>query len=536
MARGDFLNDPDSLPGPKVQAGRPLTVAADRGLTATDYNAIRDAALDLHDRTSGWVSVTEKRFAGGADPTGVADSTAAIQAAITHAMLTGKTLWVPDGTFRIDSVITIPNDGATPPKQKPLKIVGAGAHMSGRGTAVNGGTVLDLRGVGPYGKIVTSGLGLVEATGVTFSDDSGDATPFIYTTNTTLKIHENGFIGSKIGENCDQDAIILGGTQEIEGQGGLDHGFQGYGTVIRDNYFNKIRRAVYGRTFANAVIVRDNTVWSSAGSNLADGAAIEFDNVAAGATQYDTGNVIDGNLIEATNYPYPIKLGRATQNTISGNNIFDATATTLAAVRFESTAVQNILIDGYTPGSLAKVSDASTGQVNTHIAIDQGVASRLASQGTYVFRAEGDGVVQESATSSVPYAHFRTPSGDAVYQRRGGTAGLPGILFFSLPFGGAAQQLAYLRNTGAGQAEFQVIGATYSGFATPDGPMVLKPKAGDPIRLGSLTGPLVKWGTGSPNTVVIAPVGSLFLRTDGGAGTSLYVKEVGGDANGWVGK
>jgi hypothetical protein len=81
-----------------------------------------------------------------------------------------------------------------------------------------------------------------------------------------------------------------------------------------------------------------------------------------------------------------------------------------------------------------------------------------------------------------------------------------------------------------------VIGATYSGFATPDGPMVLKPKAGDPIRLGSLTGPLVKWGTGSPNTVVIAPVGSLFLRTDGGAGTSLYVKEVGGDANGWVGK
>jgi hypothetical protein len=43
-------------------------------------------------------------------------------------------------------------------------------------------------------------------------------------------------------------------------------------------------------------------------------------------------------------------------------------------------------------------------------------------------------------------------------------------------------------------------------------------------------------GTGSPEGVVIASVGSLFTRTDGGAGTTLYVKESGTGNTGWVAK
>jgi hypothetical protein len=43
-------------------------------------------------------------------------------------------------------------------------------------------------------------------------------------------------------------------------------------------------------------------------------------------------------------------------------------------------------------------------------------------------------------------------------------------------------------------------------------------------------------GAGSPETVVTAPVGSLFTRTDGGAGTTLYVKESGSGNTGWIGK
>lgn len=43
-------------------------------------------------------------------------------------------------------------------------------------------------------------------------------------------------------------------------------------------------------------------------------------------------------------------------------------------------------------------------------------------------------------------------------------------------------------------------------------------------------------GTGSPEGVVTATVGALFRRTDGGAGTTLYVKESGSSNTGWVAK
>lgn len=48
---------------------------------------------------------------------------------------------------------------------------------------------------------------------------------------------------------------------------------------------------------------------------------------------------------------------------------------------------------------------------------------------------------------------------------------------------------------------------------------------------------LLKRGTGSPEGVVIADIGTAYLRRDGGAGTTLYVKESGnGLATGWVAK
>jgi hypothetical protein len=43
-------------------------------------------------------------------------------------------------------------------------------------------------------------------------------------------------------------------------------------------------------------------------------------------------------------------------------------------------------------------------------------------------------------------------------------------------------------------------------------------------------------GAGTPLGNVAAPVGSLYTRTDGGAGTTLYVKESGTDASGWAAK
>jgi hypothetical protein len=50
-------------------------------------------------------------------------------------------------------------------------------------------------------------------------------------------------------------------------------------------------------------------------------------------------------------------------------------------------------------------------------------------------------------------------------------------------------------------------------------------------------GPYISAGTGSPLNVVTAPIGSMYFRTDGGASTTLYVKESGtGASTGWVAK
>jgi len=43
-------------------------------------------------------------------------------------------------------------------------------------------------------------------------------------------------------------------------------------------------------------------------------------------------------------------------------------------------------------------------------------------------------------------------------------------------------------------------------------------------------------GSGSPEGVITADIGSIYFRTDGGAGTSFYVKESGTGNTGWVGK
>lgn len=44
----------------------------------------------------------------------------------------------------------------------------------------------------------------------------------------------------------------------------------------------------------------------------------------------------------------------------------------------------------------------------------------------------------------------------------------------------------------------------------------------------------VRTGTGTPEAAITAPVGSVFLRTDGSTGTTFYVKETGSGNTGWT--
>lgn len=49
-------------------------------------------------------------------------------------------------------------------------------------------------------------------------------------------------------------------------------------------------------------------------------------------------------------------------------------------------------------------------------------------------------------------------------------------------------------------------------------------------------GGILRTGVGSPEGVVLAPTGTLYVRQDGEIGATLYVKESGADVTGWVAK
>lgn len=106
-------------------------------------------------------------------------------------------------------------------------------------------------------------------------------------------------------------------------------------------------------------------------------------------------------------------------------------------------------------------------------------------------------------------------------------------------------------NVRAGDGSLPSINNYCFGLSQQDGPFTVNVEAGaefwygdtlgdilmKKMTLGSSAGPTIQSGTGSPLGVVSAPVGSIYLRNDGGAATSLYVKESGAAGNtGWVAK
>lgn len=158
----------------------------------------------------------------GAKGDGTTDDTAAVNAAITAAANAGGgTIYFPKPTskYLILGALTIPYTGpATLPVQPPIRLTGDGSAWNGywATSPVNGSTVLDLQYTGGDGlykaKIDTRGAGKLEIDHLTIEDTSSDNFLFIQTTNTTVHIHDNAFVGNpaNTGTGVTQDAIRLG--------------------------------------------------------------------------------------------------------------------------------------------------------------------------------------------------------------------------------------------------------------------------------------------------------------------------------------
>jgi hypothetical protein len=269
----------------------------------------------------------------------------------------------PAKKYRMDSALTMPDDGTGisglaitgAPKGVPIRIDGGGMFADGinAGVSRTGGAVLDLRynGGGP-GKIDTRYNGFLEITGCTITNlGAADTKPILYGTNTVVWVHHNAFLGhtSKSGTACNQDALVFGGVDTKTVGPGVNEIFAGYGSVVEQNFFDRLRRIVWGRASFNSNMIRDNLVGKNCGATTSE-SAITLDGGTVGAVYIQSGNKVDGNTFEIGGYVRPIRVRNSNRNQFIGNGYYDYQAGLAYVYTFEGTANQTAdtqIIDAY---------------------------------------------------------------------------------------------------------------------------------------------------------------------------------------------
>lgn len=332
---------------------------------------------------------------GTVDVTGVANSNAAWAAAVAAWYAGGGgTIKLPAGRVLVTTQTIVPSgnpiasDATTQP---PLTIKGVGGHYSGQNTLGSGGSrlILTYQGAGDANpmdaQIVTRGLGVLTFDNLVLQDTAvGTNTPFCSTTNTTIKtVNGCAFLGADIGTACKKDAFILGGTMKHPGVAAdyddPNSAFQGYGTSIKDGYYNRIRRSVYGRAYCNHTVIADNMMDKDCGTNLVGGACVEFDGStdleAAGAADadYAYANVVTGNYFHwVGGYYYQVKLRQASRTFVGFNGGSDPGPNHVALVRCESVTDNS----GVVRASFDNEIVCNYDQHSSHLSEDAGSAGK----------------------------------------------------------------------------------------------------------------------------------------------------------------
>lgn len=320
----------------------------------------------------------------GTCPGDATDVTSYVNSAIAASQAFGGTVeLVPGKLYTCLGALTPTYTGTTTPTQKPVRITTRGAASSNGmwpSNALNGGATLDLRYAGAGGtspaKIDTRGAGRMEIDHINLISGGTDNYPFVQTTNTRVDIHDCFVQGNTAnsGSACLQDAFILGGTSTTLGNG-ANAPFQGYGSSIRDNHFDHIRRGVVGQTYCNSIPVERNTFSTTCGNAGTGGGnyggAIEFIGISGSAC---TGNSTRGNTIESTHYLYGVALVYAVQNNIGPDGYWDGSSPFVAGVYVDTTAQYNMVITGAQNDSFPAVADA--GRTTTVITAHQSIPSQ----------------------------------------------------------------------------------------------------------------------------------------------------------------
>lgn len=442
----------------------------------------------------------------GASGDGVTDDTGAFEDAIASAADGIGTVLVPAGRYRITSTITI---------SSAVTVTGVSAAPAGGVQDYDNAfpTLLhDFSGPlflfdGADGNAVSSGGGLEKMRLVQVYGSAGTAY------GSAVKIA--GVDGSHRPSWCKFRALIIEETGNGVWTWALE--FDGAAAALSDMYCGEISSHT------------DNTAAQSAGAIRINGAQVTMYNC---LHYLGERGVVMGDADECGSCQF-------SNVSVSGASTFDNAhdITIIGGIWGDLDFTANVtgnntIIPGRLSGAITNAADNQVGV--------------LYFDPTLEFQAQDYGAFRTNRYFAVP--NNRWFLGERITT---GTAypllGLDGEdACRVLPFGEVPIVLGPIASTTAGQpAGSVIIGKSKSlrgeNNATNGFYPLIAPNTSDQVEIGDATHPLkfhggsvLRAGTGSPEGVVTGNVGDVFHRTDGGSGTTLYVKESGTGTNtGW---
>lgn len=292
-------------------------------------------------------NVTHPDF--GADPTGVADSTAAIEAAINACAATdlnnsGGTVYFPPGAYRITQTINLPvtniessqvNNAPQTPIfiSAPLRITGAGGNSSPRGDGPDFGSVIYFDPTANSTLFNGVGEGTFEFDHMAIVDISAQENLFFFVNNTTTNIHDNAFRGNHSFTNAWTDVIQYGAQGGTAPRGDVLGVYQGQVSRLVNNACTQIRHLARLYADASNILFSANAMYNTCGTNTANDAAIICVGPGCGGNYFEYNDFEMGSF-DATDtapfftripvgYAYAISFADGYNNTLVGNQIAD---------------------------------------------------------------------------------------------------------------------------------------------------------------------------------------------------------------------